>query len=136
MQLLFVAGITLDELKEQVVCSNLGEVEIATAQEGILKNFPRGISPCGADALRFTLLSQDVKSETNSVLVFSFLTIFIAFSSDQTICLDISQAHNYRNFCNKIWNSFKYAQTVWNSTSNPNLTKIKVQYSLLCSSHK
>ncbi|XP_072933971.1 uncharacterized protein [Epargyreus clarus] len=49
-----------------------------------------GIPQCGVDALRFTLLSQDIKSH------------FVHF--------DVNQCHANKLFCNKIWQSIKYTQ--------------------------
>lgn len=49
-----------------------------------------GILDCGVDALRFTLLSQDIKSH------------FVNF--------DISICHSNKLFCNKIWQSVRYMQ--------------------------
>lgn len=48
---------------------------------------------CGSDALRFSLLAFMV--------------------NPRQINLDLSRVVGYRNFCNKIWNAFKYAKMQW-----------------------
>ena len=53
------------------------------------KEFPNGIEPCGADALRFALL--DYLTQSNS------------------INLDVQRIIGYKHFGNKIWNSVKFA---------------------------
>lgn len=40
----------------------LSKAELALTVEGQKKLFPKGIAECGADALRFTLCSVNVKS--------------------------------------------------------------------------
>lgn len=41
----------------------ISEEETKKALDGIQKDFPSGIPECGADALRFGLLSYDVKGK-------------------------------------------------------------------------
>ena len=55
------------------------------------KEYPDGIKPCGTDALRFGLLSYTIQGKN--------------------INLNPKKIEAYRNFCNKIWNSFKFSQT-------------------------
>ena len=54
-------------------------------------DFPDGIPECGADALRFGLLAYTVQG--------------------RDVNLDIKRVVGYRQFCNKIWNAFKFALT-------------------------
>ena len=49
--------------------------------------FPKGIPKCGTDALRFTLLNY--------------------VNHNKDINLDVNIAISNRQFCNKIWNSYK-----------------------------
>ena len=46
-------GITLEELHAKLLLGNLKESEVVKATAGQKKDFPDGISECGADALRF-----------------------------------------------------------------------------------
>ncbi|XP_030765856.1 valine--tRNA ligase-like [Sitophilus oryzae] len=88
-----INGASLQELK-----SNLGQsyssgiltqAEFDIALQGQRKMFPNGIPKCGADALRFTLLSHNIKNH------------FINF--------EISECHTNKLFCNKIWQATKFA---------------------------
>lgn len=54
-------------------------------------DFPEGIPECGADALRFGLLAYTVQG--------------------RDVNLDIKRVVGYRQFCNKIWNAFKFTMT-------------------------
>jgi len=54
-------------------------------------DFPDGIPECGADALRFGLLAYTVQG--------------------RDVNLDIKRVVGYRQFCNKIWNAFKFTLT-------------------------
>jgi valyl-tRNA synthetase len=67
------------------------------------KDFPNGIPECGTDALRFALCSYMVQS--------------------QQINLDIHRVKLARNFCNKIWQAFRFyllhLETSQNGLSSP-----------------
>lgn len=54
------------------------------------KEFPDGIPECGSDALRFGLLAYMIQS--------------------RNINLDVKRIIGYRQFCNKIWNTFKFSK--------------------------
>ncbi|XP_046576234.1 valine--tRNA ligase-like [Haliotis rubra] len=86
-----IHGTTLQDLQEQLKKSNLDPSEVKRASEGQQKDFPQGIPQCGTDALRFTLCSYDFKSGE--------------------INMDITHARNYRHFCNKVWQAFRFVQT-------------------------
>ncbi|XP_071096725.1 valine--tRNA ligase-like [Haliotis cracherodii] len=86
-----IHGTTLQGLHDQLKKSNLDPSEVKKAYEGQQKDFPQGIPECGADALRFTLCSYDFKSGE--------------------INMDITHARNYRHFCNKVWQAFRFVQT-------------------------
>jgi valyl-tRNA synthetase len=50
-------GITLQALHAKLLEGNLAEKEVATASKYQKKAFPKGVPECGADALRFSLVS-------------------------------------------------------------------------------
>jgi len=84
-----IEGITLQELHEKLKEGNLAPQEIAKATEGQKKDFPKGISECGTDAMRFALCSYT--------------------SQGTDINLDINKVVALRNFCNKLWNAVKFS---------------------------
>ena len=63
--------------------------QIATAKAAQSADFPQGIPECGTDALRFGLLAYTLQG--------------------RDINLDIQRVVGYRQFCNKIWNAFRFA---------------------------
>jgi valyl-tRNA synthetase len=83
-----IEGITLEGLNKTLEKGNLDPSEKTVAFEGQKKDFPKGISECGTDALRFGLC---------------------AYCHGKDIFLDIKRIEAYRNFCNKIWNATKLA---------------------------
>ncbi|GKV27336.1 hypothetical protein SLEP1_g36519 [Rubroshorea leprosula] len=55
-----INGISLEGLHKRLEESNLDPNEVAVAKAGQVKDFPNGIAECGADALRFSLLSYQL----------------------------------------------------------------------------
>eukprot|EP01111_Echinosteliopsis_oligospora_P002183 TRINITY_DN1317_c0_g1_i3.p1 TRINITY_DN1317_c0_g1~~TRINITY_DN1317_c0_g1_i3.p1 ORF type:complete len:792 (-),score=272.76 TRINITY_DN1317_c0_g1_i3:680-2908(-) len=80
-----IEGITLEKLQEGLEKGNLPAAEIAKAKAGQAQDFPKGISECGTDALRFALCAY--------------------MAQGRDINLDIKRVEAYRAFCNKIWNA-------------------------------
>ncbi|XP_023954553.1 valine--tRNA ligase [Bicyclus anynana] len=101
-----INGITMEGLKNKAwnMHTNgiLNKDELNKAVAYHKSNFlnTNGIPECGVDALRFTLLSQDIKSH------------FVSF--------DVSQCHANKLFCNKIWQSIKYMQISYGKLVNVN----------------
>ncbi|XP_068624487.1 uncharacterized protein ValRS-m [Battus philenor] len=91
-----INGISIEDLKSKAIemqqdgILNKEEVNRAIAYHKSNYSTTNGIPECGVDALRFTLLSQDVKSH------------FVNF--------DMHQCNANKLFCNKIWQSIKYTQ--------------------------
>lgn len=86
-----INGITLEGLHTRLEGGNLDPKELAVAIEGQKKDFPNGIEECGADALRFALVSYTAQSDK--------------------INLDIQRVVGYRQWCNKLWNAVRFAMS-------------------------
>nr|KAJ0195012.1 hypothetical protein LSAT_V11C700366640 [Lactuca sativa] len=86
-----ICGITLEGLHKRLGEGNLDPNELKVATEGQKKDFPNGIPECGADALRFALVSYTAQSDK--------------------INLDIQRVVGYRQWCNKLWNAVRFAMT-------------------------
>ncbi|CAL4918770.1 unnamed protein product [Urochloa decumbens] len=67
-----------------------------------MKDYPYGIAECGADALRFALISY-------------------ASQSDR-IKFDINRVVGYRRWCNKLWNAIRFAMGKFGDHYNPPAT--------------
>ncbi len=84
-----IEGITLEKLHESLLGGNLDPKEVEKAKAGQKIDFPDGIEECGADALRFALVSYT--------------------SQGRDINLDIKRVVSYRHWCNKLWNAIRFA---------------------------
>ncbi|XGW35659.1 hypothetical protein V3C99_019115 [Haemonchus contortus] len=83
-----IRGVTLAELNHQLTTGNLDAKELAIAQAGQARDYPKGIPECGTDALRFALLAYT--------------------SQGRDINLDVLRVQGYRFFCNKIWQAVRF----------------------------
>ena len=76
-----INGVTLDALHKRLEEGNLDPKELVVAKEGQVKDFPNGISECGADALRFALVSYTAqvlsiaRSVRTSYLLLQFVVL-------------------------------------------------------------
>lgn len=86
-----ICGIALEGLHKRLEEGNLDPTELKVAKEGQAKDFPNGIPECGADALRFALVSYTAQSDK--------------------INLDIQRVVGYRQWCNKLWNAVRFAMS-------------------------
>ncbi|KAK4481003.1 hypothetical protein RD792_011871, partial [Penstemon davidsonii] len=86
-----INGIKLIDLNRRLEEGNLDSKELKIAKEGLAKDFPDGIPECGADALRFALVSYTAQSDN--------------------INLDIQRVVGYRLWCNKLWNAIRFAMS-------------------------
>ncbi|KAK4353318.1 hypothetical protein RND71_028836 [Anisodus tanguticus] len=86
-----INGITLDGLHKRLKEGNLDAKDFERAKEGQAKDFPSGIPECGADALRFALVSYTAQSDK--------------------INLDNQRVVGYRQWCNKLWNAIRFAMS-------------------------
>ncbi|KAJ5551481.1 valyl-tRNA synthetase-like protein [Penicillium sp. DV-2018c] len=82
-------GIPLQALHDKLRTGNLDSKEVTKATKFQKAAFPQGIPECGADALRFCLVSYCTGSGDN-------------------IHFDVKVMHGYRRFCNKIYQATKY----------------------------
>ncbi|ALC42892.1 CG5660 [Drosophila busckii] len=87
-----VQGASLDSLKAnlQQSCDAgiIKPAELKTSLQSMSKMFPNGIQECGTDALRFTLLSHNIKHH------------FINF--------DVNTCYTNKLFLNKIWQAMRF----------------------------
>ncbi|CAL1583794.1 unnamed protein product [Knipowitschia caucasica] len=83
-----IHGTTLESLQQKVRARNLDPREQLVAMEAQEKDFPKGIPPCGADALRLALCSHKTQGED--------------------INLSLSQILSSRHFCNKLWQTLRF----------------------------
>ncbi|KAK4043090.1 tRNA synthetases class I-domain-containing protein [Parachaetomium inaequale] len=81
-------GISLEALQESLKAGNLDEAEYTTASKNQKLSFPNGIPECGADALRFSLISYT--------------------TGGGDVNFDIKVMAGYRRFCNKIYQATKF----------------------------
>jgi len=84
-----IEGITLEKLHASLMGGNLDPKEVEKAKAGQKIDFPDGIEECGADALRFALVSYTAQG--------------------RDINLDIKRVVSYRHWCNKLWNAIRFA---------------------------
>lgn len=82
-----VDGISLEEMVAGLGRGNLDPREVRRAADAIRKDFPQGIPRCGADALRFTLLSY--------------------MNGAKDINLDVLRVRGNARLCNKLYNAYK-----------------------------
>ena len=75
-------------------------------------DYPEGIPVCGTDAMRFALCWYTEQA--------------------QDINLDVKRVAGFRNFCNKIWNAFKFSQIAFGDNFKPNAsTQVHTGYGVI-----
>ncbi|KAI9195933.1 hypothetical protein LWI28_019552 [Acer negundo] len=84
-----INGISLDGIHKRLEEGDLDPKELDVAKAGQIIDFPYGIAECGADALRFALMSYTAQSGK--------------------INLDIQRVVGYRQWSNKLWNVARFA---------------------------
>uniref|UniRef100_A0A803LJG7 valine--tRNA ligase n=1 Tax=Chenopodium quinoa TaxID=63459 RepID=A0A803LJG7_CHEQI len=86
-----INGISLEDLQKRLEEGNLDSSELSRAKDVQKRDFPDGIPECGADALRFALVSYTAQSDK--------------------INLDIKRVVGYRQWCNKLWNAIRFSMS-------------------------
>ncbi|KAJ8866183.1 hypothetical protein PR048_033707 [Dryococelus australis] len=111
-----IFGISSQELQkrnlEKLEAGLLSKPEFEKATEGQRKLFPNGIPECGADALRFTLASHNIKS-----MNFVIVNVFINF--------EVAECHTHSLFCNKLWQASRYTLLSLEKLKPPGLESCK-----------
>ncbi|BFG19901.1 hypothetical protein CerSpe_061760 [Prunus speciosa] len=111
-----INGVTLEGLQKKLLEGNLDAKEVASSEEGLKKDFPNGIEECGADALRFALVSYTAQHDK--------------------INLDVQRVEGYSIWCNKLWNVVRFALSILGdeyvppSSVNPNVFPFSCQWIL------
>ena len=83
-----IHGISKEEMIDNLSRSFLHPAELERAIAGLEREFPEGIPPCGADALRFTLLRYTMQP--------------------QHINMSVAAVTSVSRFCNKIWQASRF----------------------------
>lgn len=122
-------GIELSTLHDKLKVGNINPKEIATAKKFQKASFPDGIPECGADALRFSLVSYTTGGNTPPIPL-----SIVTQANDHPggdINFDINVMYGYRKFCNKIYQATKFVLSKLSPEFKPQPTSDKTGYESL-----
>ncbi|VDK47708.1 unnamed protein product [Anisakis simplex] len=113
-----INGVSLNEMVDRLSRSQLSDSErsidslidlvfVEIAISDLQKTYPKGITECGPDALRFALLRHDLNALDVNVNV-------------------MEKAIEGLRFCNKLWNLCEYAKRIWFKTPSSSSSKHSV----------
>lgn len=94
-----IEGISLADMEANLKTGNLDKREIQRATDALRRDYPNGIPKCGADALRFTLLSYS--------------------NGMRDINLDILRVQGSSRLCNKLFNAFLFIKNKLSASETP-----------------
>lgn len=103
-----VNGITLQDLEQEIKAGNLSKKDETKAIATLKKEYPQGIAAYGADALRFGLCANDLKSGL--------------------INLDLQIIKTSAAFCNKIWQAVRFLRLSENNRPSNDPLNINLDY--------
>lgn len=101
-----IDGIELEDMINNLKKGNLDPREVKRACDAMKLDFPNGIAKCGADALRFTLISY-----TNGI---------------NDVNLDILRVLGNARLCNKIYNAFIFVKNAVSSSLCEQISSISL----------
>ena len=111
-----IDGIELEAMIANLQKGNLDPREMRRAADALKQDYPNGIARCGADALRFTLISY-----TNGM---------------NDVNLDVLRVQGNARLCNKIYNAFIFVNNAVTSSINDQLQTLSLNSLNFQSHHK
>jgi valyl-tRNA synthetase len=127
-----IQGLSLEALHEPLYDGLLDDNQITKAKAGHKKDYPNGIPQCGTDALRFAMCAYSGKGSNRRIFKKKYTPfwgrLLNTHLTGNDFSLDVQRVKGYRNFCNTIFNTTKFAllqlKTSFVPEPNPKVSKI------------